>query len=119
MALIPLYEAKNYLRVDSSDEDILIGILLQSAQQMCVDVGRLSHAQWQAVDAYECDEDGNILPTETDLYSEAQLAEIRAIFRTAILFALGFLYEHREEADHKSLTLTLRSLLFAVREGVF
>lgn len=25
MALIPLYEAKTYLRVDSSDEDALIG----------------------------------------------------------------------------------------------
>lgn len=31
MALIPLYEAKTYLRVDSSDEDALIGILLSSA----------------------------------------------------------------------------------------
>ena len=35
MALIPLYEAKTYLRVDSSDEDALIGILLSSAEQMC------------------------------------------------------------------------------------
>ena len=33
MALIPLYEAKTYLRVDSSDEDALIGILLSSARQ--------------------------------------------------------------------------------------
>ena len=40
MALIPLYEAKTYLRVDSSDEDALIGILLSSAEQMCMDVGR-------------------------------------------------------------------------------
>lgn len=38
MALIPLYEAKTYLRVDSSDEDALIGILLSSAEQMCKDV---------------------------------------------------------------------------------
>ena len=30
MALIPLYEAKTYLRVDSSDEDALIGVLLSS-----------------------------------------------------------------------------------------
>ena len=28
MALIPLYEAKNYLRVDSSDEDALVGVIL-------------------------------------------------------------------------------------------
>ena len=27
MALIPLFEAKTYLRVDSGDEDALIGIL--------------------------------------------------------------------------------------------
>ena len=38
--------------------------------------------------------------------------------RVAILYALGYLYEHREEADHRSLTLTLRSLLFSIREGV-
>ena len=34
MALIPLFEAKTYLRVDSGDEDALIGILLSSAEQM-------------------------------------------------------------------------------------
>ena len=28
------------------------------------------------------------------------------------------MFEHREDADHHELTLTLRSLLFAVREGV-
>ena len=28
MALIPLFEAKTYLRVDSSDEDVLVGVLL-------------------------------------------------------------------------------------------
>ena len=41
MALIPLFEAKTYLRVDSGDEDALIGILLSSAEQMCKDVGGL------------------------------------------------------------------------------
>ena len=51
MALIPLYEAKTYLRVDSSDEDALIGILLSSAEQMCKGVGRLSEDQWEAVNA--------------------------------------------------------------------
>ena len=119
MALIPLYKAKEYLRVDSSDEDALIGILLSSAEQLCVDVARLSTEQWEAVDALTCDEDGEVLPTDTDLYTEEELAELRAIFRVAVLFALGYLYEHREEADHHGLLITLRSLLFAVREGVF
>ena len=119
MALIPLYEAKEYLRVDSSDEDALIGILLSSAEKLCVDVARLSSEQWEAIDALTCDDDGEVLPTDTDLYTEEELAELRAIFRVAVLFALGYLYEHREEADHHSLLITLRSLLFAVREGVF
>ena len=119
MALIPLYEAKEYLRVDSSDEDALIGILLSSAEQLCVDVARLSSKQWEAIDALTCDDDGEVLPTDTDLYTEEELKELRAVFRVAILYALGYLYEHREEADHHGLLITLRSLLFAVREGVF
>ena len=64
------------------------------------------------------DEEGNILPTDTDLYTEEELERIRSVMRVAILYALGYLYEHREEADHRSLTLTLRSLLFSIREGV-
>jgi 3-methyladenine DNA glycosylase AlkD len=118
MALIPLYEAKTYLRVDSSDEDALVGILLASATQMCVDVARLTTDQWKAIDALACDEEGNVLPTDTDLYTEDELSRLRSIMRVAILYALGYLYEHREEADHHALMLTLRSLLFAVREGV-
>jgi len=118
MALIPLYEAKTYLRVDSSDEDVLIGILLSSAERLCVEVGRLTDEQWQAIDAMKVDDEGNVLPTETDLYTETELANLRSVLRVAVLYALGYLYEHREEADHHALTLTLRSLLFAVREGV-
>ena len=38
--------------------------------------------------------------------------------KVAVLYALAYLYEHREEADHHGLTLTLRSLLFSIREGV-
>lgn len=111
MALITLEEAKGYLRVDSSDEDALAGVLLSSATQLCVDVARLSPEQWAAVNA---DED-----TETGLYTESELEQVRSVMRVAVLYALGYLYEHREEADHHALTITLRSVLFAVREGVF
>lgn len=112
MALIPLYEAKTYLRVDSSDEDALIGILLSSAEQMCKDVGRLSEDQWEAVNAADRDAENGVQPTR-------ELEALRSTCRVAILYALGYLYEHRDEADHKQLMLTLRSILFAVREGVF
>lgn len=112
MALIPLYEAKTYLRVDSSDEDALIGILLSSAEQMCKDVGRLSEDQWEAVNAADRDAENGVQPIR-------ELEALRSTCRVAILYALGYLYEHRDEADHKQLMLTLRSILFAVREGVF
>ena len=118
MALIPLFEAKTYLRVDSSDEDVLVGVLLSSAEQLYVEVARLTQEQWKAIDALACDEEGNILPTDTELYTEEELECIRNVMRVAVLYALGYLYEHREEADHHALTLTLRSLLFSIREGV-
>ena len=41
------------------------------------------------------------------------------ILAEAILYAVAYLYEHREEADHHELTLTLRSLLFGIREAAF
>lgn len=108
MALFTLEEAKNYLRVDSSDEDALTGILLSSAEQLCVDVARLSQEQWAVVNA----------DADTELYTETELEQVRSVMRVAILYALGYLFEHREEADHHALTITLRSVLFAVREGV-
>lgn len=103
MALISLDEAKGYLRVDTADEDALIGALLSSAFQICADVARLSDEQRAAVDS---DED------------DPALVPVRETLRVAVLYALGYLFEHREEADHHALVLTLRSILFAIREGV-
>lgn len=103
MALISLDEAKEYLRVDTADEDAMIGVLLSSAYQICSDVARLSDEQRDAVDSDE--DDPSLIP-------------IRETMRVAVLYALGYLFEHREEADHHALVLTLRSILFAIREGV-
>ena len=103
MALISLDEAKSYLRVDTEDEDAMIAILLSSAGRLCADVARLTNEQWAAIDS------------DTD---DAALTPTRETMRVAILYALGYLFEHREEADHHGLQLTLRSLLFGIREGV-
>ena len=103
MALVSLEDAKGYLRVDTADEDAMIGILLSSAGRLCADVARLSNEQWEAVNS------------DTE---DASLAPVRETIKVAILYALGYLFEHREEADHHDLTLTLRSILFAIREGV-
>ena len=111
MALVTLEEAKTYLRVDSSDEDALVGILLTSAGNLCADVARLTEAQWTAVNSTD---DGS----GAALYTKEELSRIREVMKTAVLYALGYLYEHREEADHHSLVLTLRSLLFSIREGI-
>ena len=61
-------------------------------------------------------EDGLI---ESEELSNASLLQLRSLLRTAMLYSLGYLYEHREEADHHDLVMTLRNLLSSVREGVF
>ena len=103
MALISLEEAKGYLRVDTADEDAMIGILLSAAERLCADVARLTNEEWETVNS------------DTE---DASLSPVRETMKVAILYALGYLFEHREEADHHDLTITLRSILFAIREGV-
>ena len=71
--------------------DSLIQNLLSTAKNLVMDVGRL--------------DDENFTKNED-------------IVRTAMLFALGYLYENRSNPDYKKLTLNLRSILFAQREGV-
>ena len=109
MALITLEDAKGYLRVDTADEDAMIGILLSSAGRLCADVARLTEEQWADIDSDK---------VRSVRYTDAELRSIRETMKVAILYALGYLFEHREEADHHELALTLRSLLFAVREEV-
>ena len=90
--LITLEEMKNYLRVDFDDDDALIEALITAATRIYMD----------------------ILRTESsDELSACENA------KAAILYTTAYLYEHREEADHHALTLTLRSLLFGARKEVF
>ena len=106
MALISLSEAKEYLRVDTDDEDTTIGYLLKEAEVLVRNVSRLGADRWNRVQAD---------PSQDD---DAELIELRDIIRGAELYTLGYLCEHRDEADHHDLTITLRNLLFAVREGI-
>ena len=116
--IVTLDTAKAYLRVDSADEDAIIGILLKSAEQMAMDVARLSQDDWETIQKVTTDDDGNILTIHTRKLKLAEIIRMRELLRVAILYAVGYLYEHREEADHHGLVLTLRNLLFAIREGV-
>ena len=90
--LVTLSEMKQYLRVDSSDEDALIESLIASAENICRDVARLDDEEFMA---------GSLTT------------------KVAVLYAVAYLYEHREDADHHALTLSLRSLLFGVRKEGF
>ena len=89
---VTLEAAKSYLRVDSSDDDALISGLIISAETLVREVTRLN--------------DEELLP-----YKE--------IVEIAELFTIAYLYEHREEADHKNLTETEKYLLFPIRKEVF
>lgn len=92
MAVVTLTEAKQYLRVDSGDEDEFISGLLETGEKMCRDVARLELAE---------------------------LEQHLPMTRIAILYVAAYLYEHREQADHDGLTQTLRALLFGIRREVF
>jgi len=107
--LVTLTEAKQYLRVDTADEDAVIASVLSSAQRLCVDVARLTEEQWSDINSDK---------TRSDRYTASELAAARETMRVAVLYSLAYLLEHREDADHHALTLTLRSLLFVLREGV-
>ena len=93
MELITLEEAKTYLRVDFDEEDGIIESLLVAAINLCTDVARV---------------------TEEQLEEES----VREVMKVAVFYCLGYMYEHRDSANYRDLTLTLRSILFAIREGV-
>ena len=113
--MITLEDAKTYLRVDSSMEDSLIESLLQSAEKLTADVGRLTAEEWKTL----CDDGTETMTVRGEEITSASLVQLRSLLRIAMLYALGYLYEHREEANHHDLVMTLRNLLSSVREGVF
>ena len=90
--IVTLEEMKQYLLVDYEDDDQLITGFITTAEQLCRDVLRI---------------DG-----EADLGADGKV-------KTAVMYAVAYFYEHREEADHHELTLTLRSLLFGSRKEAF
>ena len=89
---IEVDDLKTYLRVDTSDDDDLIAEMITAAKKQCMDILRTDDE-----DDLEACENGKL----------------------ALMFTVAYLYEHREEADHRSLNLTLRALLFGDREVGF
>lgn len=86
--LVTLKEAKEYLKVEFEDEDTLILTLLSTAEGVCADILR------------------------KELTEEADIA------KSAVLFAVGVLYENRG-TDIKELIPTLKCILSGRRKEVF
>lgn len=91
--LVALEETKNYLRIDGNEDDELIISLISATADLCKNILRVDDLA-----IFACSKD---------------------TLRIAIFYAVSYLYEHREEANHKDLALTLRCLLFGLREEKF
>ena len=89
---VSVKEVKTFLRVDHNEDDTLIRSYIYAAESLCLDVMRTDD--------------------RTKLKSEKNA-------KIAILYAVAYFYEHREEADYKALTLSLRALLFGSRKEEF
>ena len=90
--IVCLNKVKSYLRVDTDEDDGLLRTLVRSAEKQCMDILR------------------------TD---DIEVLKACPNGKLAVLFAVAYYYEHREEADHHALNLTLRALLFGSREVGF
>ena len=90
--MVSLEEMKNYLRIDYEDDDELLKNLLTSAIQLCMDIARIE---------------------DEDVFANMECG------RTAVMYTVAYLYEHREDAHHHALTMTLRFLLFGIRREGF
>ena len=90
--IVTVDEMKNYLRVDFSDDDKFLEDIIAAAEKQCMDIVRIDN--------------------EED-FAKASNAKL------SVMFAAAYLYEHREEADHNAMNLTLRALLFGDREVSF
>lgn len=89
---LTLEEMKNYLRIDHEEDDGLLADLLKASEKLCMDIARMEDRQE---------------------FEQSPNAKI------AVQYAVAYQYEHREEADHHALTLTLRALLFGERKPGF
>ena len=91
--MVTVEEMKQYLRIDFSEDDGLLGILISSAEELCASVARI--------------------PLEE--YCSLQNDHAK----TAVLNAVASMYEYRGEAAHLNLSHATGKLLFGMRKEGF
>ena len=91
--IVSLKEVKNYLRVDYDDDNKLLYQLIDTAQKLCMEIVRT--------------DDISVLNSDKKTY------------KTAVLYAVAYLYENREKPDYNLMKLTLRALLANYRAEGF
>ena len=52
-------------------------------------------------------------------YTDLEEFAKQPVSKIAVMYAVAYLYEHREDADHRALTVGLRALLFGIRTPGF
>lgn len=90
--IISVEEMKQYLRIDFDDDDSLIENIIISSERLCMDIARIKTRS-----VFRCKDTAKI----------------------AVMYAVAYQYEHREDADHHKLEMTLRSLLSGIRKAGF
>lgn len=90
--IISLEEMKNYLRIDFDDDDALLESLILSSERLCMDIARIK---------------------------SRSVFEKKDTVKIAVMYAVAYQYEHREDCDHHALTMSLRSLLSGIRKAGF
>jgi uncharacterized phage protein (predicted DNA packaging) len=90
--VITLEQAKQYLRLENTDEDALIQSLILTAENLCEDILRFKISEFE---------------------------EVPEIIKTSMLFSVAYLFENRETANYDELLKSLKILLSSIRLEMF
>ncbi|WP_040210849.1 head-tail connector protein [Clostridium polynesiense] len=90
--IISLLEAKEYLRVDSDDEDTLITSFIKTGEDICEGILR---------------------------YPLSEFNTVPETIKLAIMYATAYMYENRETFEYKNIISTITGLVHPYRKEVW